>query len=85
MSPLTFYRKVRLIMSLDTNLTNDLDILDADLAAAQLAAEVATNATAAKQAAIDTEAAALADQTKADSAQAAQLAKVKADLDAIYG
>ena len=85
MSPLTFYRKVRLIMSLDTNLTNDLDILDADLAAAQLAAEVATNATAAKQAAIATEAAALADQTKADSAQAAQLAKVKADLDAIYG
>ena len=85
MSLLTFYRKVRLIMSLDTNLTNDLDILDADLAAAQLAAEVAINATAAKQAAIDTEAAALADQTKAVSAQAAQLAKVKADLDAIYG
>jgi len=85
MSLSTFYRKVRLIMSLDANLTADLDILDADQAAAQLASETAVQATGAKQAAIDAEAAALADQAKAVSAQAAQLAKVKADLDALYG
>jgi len=85
MSLSTFYRKVRLIMSLDANLTTDLDILDADRASAQLASETAVQATGAKQAAIDAEAAALADQAKAVSAQAAQLAKVKADLDALYG
>ena len=85
MSLSTFYRKVRLIMSLDANLTADLDILDADQAAAQLASETAVQATGAKQAAIDAEAAALADQAKAVSAQAAQLAKVKTDLDALYG
>ena len=72
-------------MSLPQNLTDDLAILDQDQLDDAAKAQALGVATQNRIQAEATEQAAMVDKGKAADAKAAQLAKVKADLDAIYG
>ena len=72
-------------MSLPQNLSDDLATLDTDAGATATATTAKASSALALTAAQQNDAQAAADLGKAQGAQAAQLAKVKADLDAVYG
>ncbi len=81
---LIHYRRL-VIMALPQNILDDLSTLEADATAAtQATAAKATTAAALVTATTDDQNAATA-LTGAQATQAAALAKVKADLDAVYG
>ena len=81
----SFFNRMRLVMSLPQNLVDDLSVLDADSATSVAATATRVQAEATQAAAIAATQAASSDENKALTAQNTQLAKVKADLDAIYG